>query len=213
MRSATGQSTRRCRGRRRATAPSGTWRRHVQCVLRGALGHRPETTPARSGGHAEPGRDSWLLRESIMGIASPGTASRRRPGARSRRKRRKQLHALCRRRLREGVAQLRCLRRQPRARQRDPARLGGLASCAIKVRLQAQLLGEHLHLLETEPEAAPRWLTPSKGGTMGDKSRKSKQRNENQKNVAKATVAREAKSKQDRQGQVVPKAKTAKGKK
>ena len=52
-----------------------------------------------------------------------------------------------------------------------------------------------------------------KGGTMGDKSRKSKQRNDKQKDVAKATVAREAKSKQDRQGKVVLKATTAKGKK
>jgi hypothetical protein len=45
---------------------------------------------------------------------------------------------------------------------------------------------------------------------MGDKSRKSKQRNENQKKVAKATVARKAKSKQDRQGPVA-KALTTKG--
>jgi hypothetical protein len=37
---------------------------------------------------------------------------------------------------------------------------------------------------------------------MGDKSKKSRQRSENQKKVAKATVTREAKSKQDRQGQV-----------
>jgi hypothetical protein len=48
---------------------------------------------------------------------------------------------------------------------------------------------------------------------MGDKSRKARQRNENQKDVAKATVAREAKSKQDRQVRVVLKATTAKGKK
>lgn len=47
---------------------------------------------------------------------------------------------------------------------------------------------------------------------MGDKSRKSKQRNENQKKVAKATVTKEAKSKQDRQSQVL-KATTKKGKK
>jgi len=38
---------------------------------------------------------------------------------------------------------------------------------------------------------------------MGDKSRKSKQRSEKQKKVAKATVVRDAKSKQDRQGQVL----------
>ena len=37
---------------------------------------------------------------------------------------------------------------------------------------------------------------------MGDKSRKSKQRSQNQKNIAKARVATQAKSKQDRPGQV-----------
>jgi hypothetical protein len=37
---------------------------------------------------------------------------------------------------------------------------------------------------------------------MGDKSRKSKQRSQNQKNIAKARAVTQAKSKQDRLGQV-----------
>ena len=47
---------------------------------------------------------------------------------------------------------------------------------------------------------------------MSDKSPKSKQRSQNQKKIAKARVATQAKSKQDRQGQV-QKATTTKGKK
>ena len=47
---------------------------------------------------------------------------------------------------------------------------------------------------------------------MSDKSPKSKQRSQSQKKIAKARIAAEAKSKQDRQGQV-PKATTPKGKK
>ena len=58
-------------GPHRATTRSDTWTARVQRVLRRALGFRPEATPARMGGHAEPVREVRLPRQGLVGSAPP----------------------------------------------------------------------------------------------------------------------------------------------